>query len=99
MNTNICSAIACPFWSNDHRKSYGCQRYHSAEACHLKFTHPDIAASEYNLSADSVPSGLKQENNRFFLEDPHYQDKLEFFEEFPEMKDCSFVPTDIRGQK
>ena len=98
--TNICSAIACPFWSDDHRKSYGCQRYRVADLCHLKHVHPELESNEYALSTrGAAPEGLKQENDRFFLEDPHYQQLLEFWDENPECRGHGFEPRDIRGDR
>lgn len=82
----ICSEIQCPYWSNNHKKSYGCQRWKTSEFCHLKHSHKELESNEYALYADAGVSiqGLKNENEAFFLEDPQYQSDLEFQQEFPD---------------
>ena len=102
---NICQKIQCPYFSDNHRRSYGCQRYPYSKVCHLADgkPHADLTWSEYYLA---VPDGSlseaellqwQKENNRFFLEDPKYTDEVKFFNENSDWADGGFVPGEIKS--
>ena len=102
---NICQKIQCPYFSNNHRRSYGCQRYQFSRCCHLAVAKPhvDLDWSEYYLSvgdASITNSELLQwqsENNRFFLEDPKYSEQTQFFKENADWAEGTFVPGEIKS--
>lgn len=87
--TNICQKVECPFFNNDHKRAWGCQRYSNSKLCHLLKVVPKAIPNEYAIFLpDDDPvdySSLKRENNRCFAEDPYYQDRIEFQKEFPEL--------------
>jgi len=101
---NICKKIQCPYFSDDHRKSYGCRRYLYSRGCHLAIgkPHVNLAWSEYYLSvgdasiSDAELLQWQKENNRFFQEDPQYTDDILFFEENPDWAQSTFVPGKLK---
>ncbi|WP_088894963.1 hypothetical protein [Leptolyngbya ohadii] len=79
--TLVCQAIDCPYWNSNTQRSYGCQRYQTAEACHLVQLAAYLdARNEYALYSDDVSdediAGLKSANEQFLREDPQYQKDL-----------------------
>ena len=103
---NICQKIQCPYFSDDHRKSYGCRRYLYSRSCHLAIgkPHVNLTWSEYYLSvgdasvSDAELLQWQRENNRFFQEDPRYTEDIQFFEENPDWAEGTFVPGKIKTQ-
>lgn len=84
MSIPICQQIHCPYWSNNHKTSYGCRRYPFAGACHLTRIYPALdGRNEYALYAREPIdlSTIQRENNRWFLEDPLYSQQREFLED------------------
>jgi hypothetical protein len=85
MAISVCETIRCPYWSNNHKTSYGCQRWPLASACHLKFTHPELEDNEYALFSESFdPQTLANENKAFFLEDTKYLQDVKLQKELPD---------------
>lgn len=79
--TNICQSIQCPYFSNNLKTSWGCQRYTVALQCHLlgKGKRPELekSSTQYALHGDGYNiAELKQENEAFFLSNPRYLDDL-----------------------
>lgn len=80
---NICQSIECPYFSNNHKTSWGCQRYLVALQCHL-IGNPDDGnyrkdlektSTQYALHGDDYDiAQLKQENEEFLMADPRYLD-------------------------
>ena len=81
--TNICKSIQCPYFADDHKTSWGCQRYSVAPLCHL-IGNPDKGnyrkelkqtSTQYALHGDGYDVAvLKQENEKFLASDPRYLD-------------------------
>jgi len=87
---NICQAIQCPYF--DDGKSYRCTRYLYSHLCHLQHYKVPLSSNGYYLAASLPPQQiqhLKQENNRFFLEDPKYAKDRIFQDVFPDVFDES----------
>lgn len=88
MSTLVCSEIRCPWWSSL-SQNYGCQRYALSRCCHLLEAHKtEFSENEYALYADSPDEQhikqWKAENDRFCLEDPKYQEDLNFQAQHPD---------------
>lgn len=83
---NICQLIQCPYF-NEKSQNYGCQRYGISCQCHLKKARA-LTSTQYALYASqgdeiNVPS-IKEENNKFFLNDNKYINDLYFQAENPD---------------
>ena len=95
---NLCKEIDCPFFSDDHTKSWGCQRWKSSGVCHLKKVHPELdSRSGYVLDVYTQVdvAGLRRENEAFFQEDRYYGEVRSHYEEYPEDFEGKFVPRKI----
>lgn len=80
---NLCEQIKCPYaYRSSLRASSGCNRYSDARQCHLVRTYPDIKkeATPYFLHLEAAlvnVSGLKRENDSFFLDNQKERMSLE----------------------
>ena len=78
---NICKSIDCPYFSDNYKTSWGCQRYGVAPLCHL-IGNPDSGncrkelrrtSTQYDLHGDGYDiAALKKENEEFLVNDPRY---------------------------
>ena len=84
----ICKAIACPYFSESTKKSYGCQYYSVAVHCHL-IGNPDDANYRAKLKGDNLTQyelrmdegdysieELKEANEAFLKGDQKYQQDI-----------------------
>ncbi len=98
--TYICKAIACPYFSNSVKTSYGCQFYSNAKDCHLlsgALSTQDITITDYELVAVDLTIDtalLANENDAYIRETNRYAKDREFQELFPDMPSVN-LPTRV----
>lgn len=79
---NICKTIDCPYFSNEHRTSWGCQKYSSAYVCHLINSNASLlkTSTPYALHGkkeDYNVASLKSQNETYLVSDTRYiEDRL-----------------------
>lgn len=84
----VCKAIACPYFSDSVKKSYGCQYYSVAVHCHLignsdspdyrgKLTGGNLTQYELRMDeGDYSIEELKEANENFLKADQKYQQDI-----------------------
>lgn len=83
---NICKTIDCPYFSNEHRTSWGCQRYSSAYICHLINSNESLlkTSTPYALHCkeeeDYDIASLKAQNETYLVGDTRYLEDKSFKE-------------------
>ncbi len=97
----VCKAIACPYFSDSTKNSYGCQFYGNAKSCHLlegALSAQDLTPStDYELIAINLAIDtalLRNENDAFIRETNRYSKDREFQVLFPDMPSVN-LPTRV----
>ncbi len=97
----VCKAIACPYFSESVKTSFGCQFYSSAKSCHL--LSGVLSVQDTNLSTDyelivkdlTIDTALLgNENDSYIRETNRYSSDREFQDLFPDMPSVS-LPTRV----
>ncbi|MCA6430215.1 MAG: hypothetical protein IM613_12340 [Cytophagales bacterium] len=74
--TNVCKKLDCPYFSDDYKKSWGCQKFAVALHCPLVKELPDQLSTEYALYTAQYNPALKDSLKDFLTYDADYEKRF-----------------------